>query len=43
MLIEPVGPESGTRPLPRDFNQRVRELCDAYGALLVFEIGRAHV
>jgi glutamate-1-semialdehyde 2,1-aminomutase len=37
VLIEPVGPESGTRPLPRDFNSGVRELCDRYGALLVFD------
>ena len=37
VLIEPVGPESGTRPLPRDFNAGVRELCDRYGALLVFD------
>jgi glutamate-1-semialdehyde 2,1-aminomutase len=37
VLIEPVGPESGTRPLPRDFNAGVRKLCDKYGALLVFD------
>jgi glutamate-1-semialdehyde 2,1-aminomutase len=37
VLIEPVGPESGTRPLPHDFNAGVRELCDKYGALLVFD------
>ncbi|MEA3364248.1 MAG: aminotransferase class III-fold pyridoxal phosphate-dependent enzyme, partial [Candidatus Hydrogenedentes bacterium] len=37
VLIEPVGPESGSRPLSRDFNQRVRELCDAYEALLIFD------
>jgi glutamate-1-semialdehyde 2,1-aminomutase len=37
VLIEPVGPESGTRPLPRDFNAGVRRLCDKYGALLVFD------
>ncbi len=37
VLIEPVGPESGTRPLPRDFNAGVRALCDKYGALLVFD------
>ena len=37
VLIEPVGPESGTRPLPRDFNAGVRELCDKYGALLIFD------
>jgi glutamate-1-semialdehyde 2,1-aminomutase len=37
VLIEPVGPESGTRPLPHDFNAGVRALCDKYGALLVFD------
>jgi glutamate-1-semialdehyde 2,1-aminomutase len=37
VMIEPVGPESGTRPLPRDFNAGVRRLCDKYGALMVFD------
>mgnify|MGYP006282586243 CR=1 FL=1 len=37
VLIEPVGPESGTRPLDKDFNKQVRELCDQYDALLVFD------
>jgi glutamate-1-semialdehyde aminotransferase len=37
VLLEPVGPESGTHPVPRDFNATVRELCDEYGALLVFD------
>ncbi len=37
VLIEPMGPESGTRPLDRDFNAGVRRLCDKYGALLVFD------
>jgi glutamate-1-semialdehyde 2,1-aminomutase len=37
VLIEPVGPESGTRPLDYDFNAGVRALCDKYGALLVFD------
>ncbi len=37
VLIEPVGPESGTRPLARDFNVGVRALCTKYGALLVFD------
>lgn len=37
VIVEPVGPESGTRPVPRDFNQKVRELCDDFGALLVFD------
>jgi glutamate-1-semialdehyde 2,1-aminomutase len=37
VLIEPVGPESGTRPVARDYNAGVRALCDKYGALLVFD------
>jgi glutamate-1-semialdehyde 2,1-aminomutase len=37
VILEPVGPESGTRPIQRDFNQKVRELCDHYGALLIFD------
>ncbi len=37
VFIEPVGPESGTRPLSRDFNRQVEELCKEYGALLVFD------
>jgi glutamate-1-semialdehyde 2,1-aminomutase len=37
VLLEPVGPESGTHPVPRDFNAGVRELCDEFGALLVFD------
>jgi glutamate-1-semialdehyde 2,1-aminomutase len=37
VIVEPLGPESGTRPVPRDFNQKVRELCDEFGALLIFD------
>lgn len=37
VFLEPVGPESGTRPVDHDYNQQVRELCDKYGALLVFD------
>ncbi|MBI4516930.1 MAG: aminotransferase class III-fold pyridoxal phosphate-dependent enzyme [Deltaproteobacteria bacterium] len=37
VLVEPLGPESGSRPVQRDFNARVRALCDEYGALLVFD------
>lgn len=37
VLIEPIGPESGTRPLDKDFNKGVEELCRKYGALLVFD------
>ncbi len=37
VILEPVGPESGTRPIAIDFNQKVRELCDEFGALLIFD------
>ena len=37
VILEPVGPESGTRPVPYDFNQKVRELCDEFKALLIFD------
>ncbi|MBN2443481.1 MAG: aminotransferase class III-fold pyridoxal phosphate-dependent enzyme [Spirochaetales bacterium] len=37
VIIEPLGPESGTRPLDFDFNAGVRDLCDKYGALLIFD------
>jgi glutamate-1-semialdehyde 2,1-aminomutase len=37
VILEPVGPESGTRPVAHDFNQKVRALCDQYGALLIFD------
>ena len=37
VLIEPVGPESGTRPLSKGFNKEARRLCDKYGALLIFD------
>jgi glutamate-1-semialdehyde 2,1-aminomutase len=37
VIVEPVGPESGTRPVPYDFNQKLRELCDEFGALLIFD------
>ncbi|PKN99410.1 MAG: aspartate aminotransferase family protein [Chloroflexi bacterium HGW-Chloroflexi-4] len=37
VILEPVGPESGTRPVSFDFNQKVRELCDEFGALLIFD------
>lgn len=37
VIVEPVGPESGTRPVARDYNQNVRALCDRYGALLIFD------
>ncbi|MCG8634431.1 MAG: aminotransferase class III-fold pyridoxal phosphate-dependent enzyme [Desulfobacterales bacterium] len=37
VIIEPLGPESGTRPLDYDYPRKVRELCDRYGALLIFD------
>ena len=37
VLVEPVGPESGTRPVDIDYNTGVRRLCDRHGALLVFD------
>ncbi len=37
VIVEPVGPESGTRPVARDYNKGVRQLCDRYGALLIFD------
>ncbi len=37
VIVEPVGPESGTRPVHFDYNRQVRELCDEFGALLIFD------
>jgi glutamate-1-semialdehyde 2,1-aminomutase len=37
VIVEPLGPESGTRPVPHGYNARVRELCDEFGALLIFD------
>ena len=37
VILEPVGPESGTRPIDKDFNQKVREMCTEFGALLIFD------
>jgi glutamate-1-semialdehyde 2,1-aminomutase len=37
VLLEPLGPESGTRPVYRDYNAQVRALCDEFGALLIFD------
>jgi len=37
VIVEPLGPESGTRPVSRDYNAGVRRLCDKYGALLIFD------
>ena len=37
VILEPAGPESGTRPVYKDYNKQVRELCDKYGVLLIFD------
>jgi glutamate-1-semialdehyde 2,1-aminomutase len=37
VIVEPVGPESGTRPVAFDYNRKVRELCDEFSALLIFD------
>jgi len=37
VIVEPVGPESGTRPVAQDYNANVRKLCDKYGALFIFD------
>lgn len=37
VIVEPVGPESGTRPIGINYNKGVRTLCDKYGALMIFD------
>jgi glutamate-1-semialdehyde 2,1-aminomutase len=37
VIVEPIGPESGTHLVRPEFNAAVREACDAHGALLVFD------
>jgi glutamate-1-semialdehyde 2,1-aminomutase len=37
VILEPVGPESGTYPVYKEFAQQARDLCDKYGALLIFD------
>src|SRR5208283_3167238 len=37
IIVEPLGPESGMRPVHRDFNRRLRELCNEFGVLLIFD------
>jgi glutamate-1-semialdehyde 2,1-aminomutase len=37
IVVEPLGPESGTRPVTLEFNAGLRKLCDEFGALLVFD------
>lgn len=37
IYIEPVGPESGTRPVSKEFIKGVERLAHEYGALLIFD------
>ena len=37
VIIEPLGPESGTWPVDHDFNKGVEYLCCKYDALLIFD------
>ncbi len=37
VIVEPMGTESGTRPVDYEHNKQIRELCDKYGALLIFD------
>jgi len=37
VLVEPLGPESGSWPLSPEYHHHVRELCDRFGALLVYD------
>ncbi|WMJ87033.1 aspartate aminotransferase family protein [Anaerocolumna sp. MB42-C2] len=37
VMIEPVGPESGTTPVDKEFNKGVEVLCRKYGALFIFD------
>ncbi len=37
VITEPLGPESGTRPVYENYNRELRKLCDEFGALLIFD------
>ncbi len=37
VIVEPVGPESGTRPVDFDYNKNAMELAHKYGALFIFD------
>ncbi|MGB3875088.1 MAG: aspartate aminotransferase family protein [Shinella zoogloeoides] len=37
ILIEPVQGEGGLRPVPKEFMQELRRLCDEYGLLLILD------
>lgn len=37
IIVEPFGPESGTRPVQFGFNAELRKICDEFGVLLIFD------
>ncbi len=37
VMLEPIGPESGSRPVDKNFCRGVERLCRKYGALLIFD------
>lgn len=37
IIVEPLGPESGTWPVERDFNRQLETLCREFGSLLIFD------
>ena len=37
VMVEPIQGEGGVRPMKKEFLQDLRELCDAYGLLLIFD------
>jgi glutamate-1-semialdehyde 2,1-aminomutase len=37
VILEPLGPEAGAHPVRAEYNREVRELCDEFGALLIFD------
>jgi len=37
VMMEPLGPESGTTPVDMNFNKGVEALCRKFGALLIFD------
>ena len=37
VILEPLGPESATRPVLPEYNRQVRELCDRFETLLIFD------
>ena len=37
VIVEPLGPESGTRPIHKTFNAELRKICDEFNTLLIFD------